>query len=191
MFSFKKMHLKQTAVISLRSQCDNSSPPSAAYMCWWIGSALFQIMTCHLSYKQAITWTNAALSTGPLGTNLSDIRIRIYKFSFIKMCLKGSSAKWRPFCPGVNELTVQLAGGILLTSWASRALIYLISLGHIFMDYYHYVHLWKGPTGHLLQAYRQVSNIRRTLVGNEIVDHSDVVGASPVGAAPTTSSFST
>ena len=40
-------------------------------------------------------------------------------------------------------------------------------------------------------AYRKVSNIRRTLVGNKIVDHSDVVGASPVGAAPTTSSFST
>ena len=39
--------------------------------------------------------------------------------------------------------------------------------------------------------YRQVSNIRRTFVGNTIVDHSDVVGASPVGAAPTTSSFST
>ena len=38
---------------------------------------------------------------------------------------------------------------------------------------------------------RQVSNIRRTLEGNNIVDHSDVVGASPVGAAPTTSSFST
>ena len=40
-------------------------------------------------------------------------------------------------------------------------------------------------------TYRQVSDIRRTLVGNDIVDHSDVVGASPVGAAPTTSSFST
>ena len=39
--------------------------------------------------------------------------------------------------------------------------------------------------------YHKVSNIRGTLVGNEIVDHSDVVGASPVGAAPTTSSFST
>ena len=38
--------------------------------------------------------------------------------------------------------------------------------------------------------YLQVSNIRRTLVGNWIVDHSDVVGASPVGTAPTTSSFS-
>ena len=42
-----------------------------------------------------------------------------------------------------------------------------------------------------LLIYRKVSNIRRTLVGNKIVDHSDVVGASPVGAAPTTSSFST
>ena len=40
------------------------------------------------------------------------------------------------------------------------------------------------------RSYRQVSNIKRSLVGNYIVDHSDVVGASPVGAAPTTSSFS-
>ena len=40
-------------------------------------------------------------------------------------------------------------------------------------------------------TYRQVSNKRRTLIGNKIADHSDVVGASPVGAAPTTSSFST
>ena len=39
--------------------------------------------------------------------------------------------------------------------------------------------------------YRQVSNISRTLVANKIVDHSDAFGASPVGAAPTTSSFST
>ena len=39
--------------------------------------------------------------------------------------------------------------------------------------------------------YRKTSNIRRTLVGNRIVDHLDVVGASPVGAAPTTSPFLT
>ena len=37
--------------------------------------------------------------------------------------------------------------------------------------------------------YRKTSNISRTLVCNKIVDNSDVVGASPVGAAPTTSSF--
>ena len=34
-------------------------------------------------------------------------------------------------------------------------------------------------------------NIRRTFVANESVDYSDVVGASPVGATPTTSLFST
>ena len=39
--------------------------------------------------------------------------------------------------------------------------------------------------------YCQTSYIRRTLVGNKFVDHSDVVGASPVGAAPTTSLFLT
>ena len=44
---------------------------------------------------------------------------------------------------------------------------------------------------HLLYAYRQISNMIRTLKGNKIVDHSGVVGASPIGAAPTTSSFST
>ena len=37
--------------------------------------------------------------------------------------------------------------------------------------------------------YRQISNIRFTIVGNTVIDHSDVVGASPVGAAPTTSSL--
>ena len=41
------------------------------------------------------------------------------------------------------------------------------------------------------ENYRKTSNISRTLVGSKIVDNSDVVGASPVGAAPTTSSFST
>ena len=39
--------------------------------------------------------------------------------------------------------------------------------------------------------YRQVFNIRCTLAGNKFVDNSDVVGASPVGAAPTTSPFLT
>ena len=38
--------------------------------------------------------------------------------------------------------------------------------------------------------YRQISNMRRTLIGNKIVDHSDEVRASPAGAAPTTISFS-
>ena len=43
----------------------------------------------------------------------------------------------------------------------------------------------------IILTYRQVSDIRRTLEGHNIVDHSDVVGESPVGTAPTTSSFLT
>ena len=35
-----------------------------------------------------------------------------------------------------------------------------------------------------IRGNRQTSNKRRILVGNKIVDHSDVVGTSPVGAAP-------
>ena len=46
---------------------------------------------------------------------------------------------------------------------------------------------WQQP----ITVYRKTSNIRRTSVGNKIIDHSNVVGTSPVGAAPTTSSFST
>ena len=40
------------------------------------------------------------------------------------------------------------------------------------------------------QCHRQTLNISHTLVGNKLADHSDEVGASPVGAALTTSSFS-
>ena len=50
---------------------------------------------------------------------------------------------------------------------------------------------WSFSTNLSNQYYRKTSNISRTLVGNKIADNSDVVGASPVGAAPTTSSFST
>ena len=51
--------------------------------------------------------------------------------------------------------------------------------------------MWYDYQSMCIETYRQVSDIRRILVGNSMVDHSDVVGASPVGAAPTTSSFST
>ena len=46
-------------------------------------------------------------------------------------------------------------------------------------------------TGHCIYIHSQTSNMSRTSVGNKIVDHSDVVGASLVAVAPTTSSFST
>ena len=55
--------------------------------------------------RQAIIWTNAViLSTGPLGTNVSEILIEIYAFSFKKLHLKMPSEKWRPSCLGLNVL---------------------------------------------------------------------------------------
>ena len=51
--------------------------------------------------------------------------------------------------------------------------------------------LWSSSSLLKIMDYHQIPNISRTLAGNKIVDQSDVVGASPVGAAPTTSSFST
>ena len=54
---------------------------------------------------QAIIWTNAGiLFIGPIGTNFSEILIRIQTFSFKKMHLKMSSAKWRRFCLCHNVL---------------------------------------------------------------------------------------
>ena len=56
--------------------------------------------------RQAIIWTNTGiLLIGPSGTNFSELSIKIQTFSFKKNHLKVSSAKWRPFCVGLNELT--------------------------------------------------------------------------------------
>ena len=48
--------------------------------------------------RQAIIWTIAGtLLIGPLGASFSEILIRIQTFSFKKIHLKMSFAKWRPF----------------------------------------------------------------------------------------------
>ena len=56
--------------------------------------------------RHTIIWTNAGiLLIEPLGTNFSEILIGIQIYSFTKMRLKMSSAKWRLFCLGLNVLT--------------------------------------------------------------------------------------
>ena len=82
----------------------NSSPRSAAYasvnrVSIGLDNGLSPIR------RQAIIYTNAgSLPIGPLGTNFSEISIKTLMFSFTKMHLYISSAKWRPFCPGGDEL---------------------------------------------------------------------------------------
>ena len=57
--------------------------------------------------RQAIIRTNAGiLFIGPLGTNFSELFFVIHTFSLNKMHLKLSSAKWRPFCLGLNVFTL-------------------------------------------------------------------------------------
>ena len=93
-----------TTIVTSNSLAFNSLRPSDAYMrrkLIIIGSD----NGLSPGRRQAIIWTNAAiLLNGPLGTNFSKILIDIQKFSFKKMHLEMSSAKWRPFRLGLNVL---------------------------------------------------------------------------------------
>ena len=55
--------------------------------------------------RQAIIWTNAEIILiRPLETNVIEMLFETLTLSFMKMRLKVSSAKWRPFCLGLNVL---------------------------------------------------------------------------------------
>ena len=58
--------------------------------------------------RQTIMWTNdGILLIWTLGTNFSEILSEIHAYSFIQWnALKMSSAKWHPFCLGLNVLTL-------------------------------------------------------------------------------------
>ena len=71
---------------------------------------------------QAIVWANAGiLIIGPLGTYFSENITGIQAFSFKKMHLKMSSAKWRPFCLGLNVVNKRGSRGLqpvcILAHW--------------------------------------------------------------------------
>ena len=126
-FSFRKMHMKvfcKRAAILCR--------PRVVYMCIDIHCLVLHTILHRLTHwgrvthicvgkltiigsdnglspgrRQAIIWTNAGiLLIGPVGTNFNEILIGIQTFSFKKMHLKVSSAKWRPCCLGHNVLII-------------------------------------------------------------------------------------
>ena len=54
---------------------------------------------------QAIIWNgDGILLIGPLGTDFSEILIKIHTFPFRKLHLKMSSVKRRPCCTGINVI---------------------------------------------------------------------------------------
>ena len=84
----------------------NSWRPSDAYIC--VGKITIIGSDNGLSpgRRQAIIGTNdGILLIGSVGINFSEILIEIHTFSFRKMHLDMSSAKWHPFCLGLNVLT--------------------------------------------------------------------------------------
>ena len=96
--------------------------PSHISNCWNFEFTLSKgyIQHAHFVFLHAKPWipggensiftvvTDEIYLTGPLGTNFSEILIEIDTFSFKKMHLKMSSGRWRPFCLGLNVLTVPL-----------------------------------------------------------------------------------
>ena len=58
--------------------------------------------------RQAIIWTNdGIILIGYLGANFTVILIEIYTFAFKKIHMKMSSAKRRPYYPGLNVLSIR------------------------------------------------------------------------------------
>ena len=82
---------------------------------------------------QTIIWTNdGILLIGTLGTNFSEILIKINTFSLKKMYLKMSSGKWRPFCLGLNVLRRfhEIAAGPFW-KWLINAWCFLLTLNSL------------------------------------------------------------
>ena len=70
------------------------------------------------SRRQAIIWTNARiLLIWTLGTKFSEILIKILRVSLKKMRLKGSSAKWQPFCLSLSVLRLHLFRNEISLQW--------------------------------------------------------------------------
>ena len=125
--------------------------------------------------RQAIIWTNGGiLLIGPLGTNFSEISIEILIFSFKKMRFQVSSAKRRPFCLGLNVFSYKPVSSHILSGVARvhhNLGIGTFIISHTIMLSTAINHNWGWPKVSkwvmaINHNYCQVSNIRRTLVGN-------------------------
>ena len=82
------------------------------YVIYYVMNWLICSKQTFIGRCQAIIWTNAGiLSIRTLRTNVNEIEIEIHTFSFQKPNLKISSAKWWPFCLGLNMLTFTVYHG--------------------------------------------------------------------------------
>ena len=189
----------------------NSLRPDDAYMRHGTWLAMIHVMACCLFGAKSLP--ESMMTYGqldPWEQSLVNIFIEIKTFSLTKLQLKILSARVVAICPGRNVLKkfqwhLTQNATIFIQGNGYENAIYQMAFILSQTSFWSIQSLWSQlatnksiPKNGIFDGliiryadYRKVSNIRRTLVGNKIVDHSDVVGASPVGAAPTTSSFST
>ena len=96
-------------LLSVWCQIINSLRGRVTHICISILSIIGSDNGLSPGRRQTIIWTSAGiLLIWPLGTNFSETLIKIHTFSFKKMHLERLSAKWRPFCIGLNVLNDDL-----------------------------------------------------------------------------------
>ena len=94
---------------------------------WWLGA--YSAPSHYLNQcLNIVNWT--------LGTNFGEILIKIRTFSFKNIHLKMLSAKWRPFCPGEDELIIHAPDSCLLHtsahfSEAKPSIFYMCPFGRM------------------------------------------------------------
>ena len=85
---------------------------------WGTNPDAVYVSICYLRLVWWEQWDNSLspsagiLLNGPLGTNFNENLIKNHAFSFPKVHYGVSSGKWRPFCPGINVLTVEVSSSI-------------------------------------------------------------------------------
>ena len=103
---FKSYHKEEIDAFVSECKFCNSSSPSAAYMRQWIRSALLHIMACRLFGAKPLSKPMPGYCRlYPYEQTSTTFVITIQNYSFTKMHLNISSAKWRPFCLGKGGLT--------------------------------------------------------------------------------------
>ena len=105
----------------------SSSPRSASYMRQWTGWALVQIMACSLIGAKPLSKPSWNIVNWTLRNKLQWNSNKLQNFSYMEMHLKMSSAKWRPFCPGEDELKHDYTHNYLCHELPSPSLINMTS----------------------------------------------------------------
>ena len=98
-----------THICVTRPQWVNSSPPSATYMRQWIGSALVEIMACRLFAAKPLSKPRLDYCQLDPKEQTSVKFQSNYKIFHSRKCIwKYRLPTWRPFCPGGDEIRIEV-----------------------------------------------------------------------------------